>query len=114
MSFDEAGKKVNNYCPGLNVELDLFTWHKDGSRSVLICQYDSTYQEVVADYFADPKNNYSEDIGHKYFMTNKPNGPLETVDSNTVGKIISKDSVTASVYFDRTKARIIIVEQKTK
>jgi hypothetical protein len=113
--FVIGGQKLSKYCPGLNIKLDGINWHENGSVSVYILQYNHSYQQKVAKYFADTTNGYTKAVGRTYYDQNIKEGLDDAVDTTTVGKIINKGSdTTASVYFDGTTERIIIVENTKK
>jgi hypothetical protein len=113
--FAIGGQKLSEYCPGLNVKLDGINWHKTGHTSVFILRYDHGYQEKVAKYFADTANGYTKAVGRTDYDQNIKEGEADAIDTTTVGKIINKGSdTTASVYFDGTTERIIIIEKVKK
>ncbi len=112
--FGMAGQKISQYCPGLTIKVDGFNWHENGRRSVLICDYDTSHQKNVKAYFADPANNYTTAVGRTYYAANIRQGLVDAIDTTTVGKIITKGKDSTWVYFDGTRGRIIIIEQKAK
>jgi len=110
--FAIGGQKLGEYCPGLNVKVNGINWHKNGSVSVFILQYDHSYQQKVFKYFADTTNGFTKAVGRTYYDRNIKEGLPDAVDTTTIGKIISKGvDTTASVYFDGTTERIIIIEK---
>jgi hypothetical protein len=113
--FAIGGQKLSKYCPGLNVKIDGINWHETGSVSVFILQYDHSYQQKVVKYFANPANGYTKEVGRTYYDQNIKEGTPDAVDTTTIGKIINKGiDTTASVYFDGTTERIIIIEKVNK
>jgi hypothetical protein len=110
--FVIGGQKLSEYCPGLNIKLDGINWHKKGSASVFILQYDHSYQPKVVKYFADTANGFTKAVGRTYYDQNIKEGMVDAVDTTTVGKIMNKgNDTTAWVYFDGTIERIIIIEK---
>ena len=113
--FAIGGQKLRSYCPGLNIKIDGINWHENGSINTYILQYESSYHKKVAEYFADPIHGYTIAYGRSYYDQNIKEGMPEAIDTTTLGKIINKGKdTTASVYFDVTTDRIIIIEKTRK
>jgi len=113
--FAIGGQKLSEYCPGLYIKLNGINWHEKGSVSVFILQYDHSYQQRAVKYFADTANGFTKAFGRTYYDQNIKEGLPDAVDTTTVGKSIIKGTdTTASVYFDGTTERIIIMEKVDK
>lgn len=114
--FAIGDKKLNKYCPGLNIKVDGFNWHENWrdshSINTYILQYDQSYHQKVVNYFADPAKGYTKEFGRTYYAQNIKEGMPDAIDTTTVGRIINRGKDTsASVYFDVTTDWIIIIEK---
>jgi hypothetical protein len=112
--FAVGGQKLSEYCPGLSVKLDGISWHNSGSTGVLILQYDPGYQKKVNAYFADKANGFAGDKPRSY-MDIKDGDNAAVADGDSIlTKTIDKGKKTATVIYNATTRRIIIVENTEK
>ena len=113
--FVVGGQKLSEYCPGLHAKLDSISWHESHSANTYILNINQSYRKKVANYFADPANGYTKAVGRTYYNQNIKEGMTDAIDTTTVGKIINRRSyTTATVYFDVTTGRVIIIEKAKK
>jgi hypothetical protein len=112
--FTAGKKRLNEYCPGLNVSINGVNWSSNSSGSVFVLKYDRGYQKKVSAYFADPANGYKADNGRGYSDIKTNDKPEIDDDDAIVGKTIDKGKTTAKVVFDESTSKIIIIETVEK
>lgn len=64
--FAAAGKKVSQYCPGLNLKITGFSISINNGREVTVVDYPDSYQKKVNAYFSDKTHGFSGTIPRRY------------------------------------------------
>ena len=64
--FAAAGKKLSEYCPGLNIKLNGVSISTNNGREVTVVQYDNSWQKKVNAYFTDKTNGFATDKSRRY------------------------------------------------
>jgi hypothetical protein len=108
--FTEGKKKLNEYCPGLNVGLNGVNWSEGSSHAVYILQYDGSDQKKVSAWFADKANGFAGDKPRSYMDIKDGEDRAIADDDSILSKSFSKGKTNAVVIYNVTTRRIIITE----
>ena len=108
--FTEGKKKLNEYCPGLNVGLSGVSWSEGSSHAVYILQYNSSDQKKVNAYFADKTNGFAPDKSRSYMDIKDGDNHAVADGDSILTKSINKGKTNAVVIYNATTRKIIITE----
>jgi hypothetical protein len=110
--FTESKKKLAEYCPGLDVNINGMNWQKTALKKIYVLHYDEDSQKKVETYFGKPDNGYVEgktgdfaniEIGEDHDLVINGNDHIMV-------KAIQTSKGTTKVVFDETTQRIVIIE----
>jgi hypothetical protein len=111
--FAAAGKKLSEYCPGLNIKLDGVSISINDGKEVTVVQYDDSWQKKVNAYFTDKANGYTGVGDKRRYMSIKANDEPIVADGDSIlTKTIVKGNKTATVIYNVSARKIAIVEEK--
>jgi hypothetical protein len=113
--FTAAGKKLSEYCPGLNIKLDGVNISINNGREVTLVQYDDSWQKKVNAYFTDKANGFTGGGDQRRYLSIKANDEAVVADGDSIlTKTIVKGNKTATVIYNVTAQKIAIVEEKNE
>jgi len=112
--FAAAGKKLSTYCPGLNVSLTGVNMSINGGREVTVLDYGNSWQKKVNIYFTDKANGYTGGNQRRYQDLKADDDALVADGDSILSKTIDKNNKTATVIYNVSTRRIIIVEESDK
>ena len=110
--FTAAGKKISEYCPGLNIKLDGVNISINDGREVTVVQYADSWQKKVNAYFTDKANGFTGGDQRKYLSIKANDEPLVAEGDSVLSKTIVKGNKTATVIYNVSTRRIAIIEEK--
>jgi hypothetical protein len=110
--FAAAGKKLSEYCPGLNIKLNGVNISINNGREVTVVQYSDSWQKKVNAYFTDKANGFAADDGRKYLDIKASDEQVVADGDSILTKTIVKGNKTATVIYDASSQKIAIVEEK--
>jgi hypothetical protein len=112
--FTSAKQRLNTYCPGLKIGLNGVSWSSNRSGDVYILNYSAGDQGRVTAYFADTANRFAGGNARSY-MDIKDGDDRAIADGDSiVSKTIAKPHKTATVIYNATTRRIIIIDDTLK
>jgi len=113
--FAAAGKKLSDYCPGLNIKLNGVSISINDGREVTVVQYGDSWQKKVNTYFTDKANGFAGGDQRKYMTIKASDDDQVVADGDSIlSKTINKNNKTATVIYNVSTRKIIIVEEKDK
>ena len=108
--FTEGKKKLDLYCPGLNIDINGVSYSVNGARDVYVLSYDPSLQKRVKNYFELKENNFMEERDSRFFDIEIDDENIMDKSDNVIGKTIKTNKGNTEVAFNETTRRIIIVE----
>jgi hypothetical protein len=109
--FAAAGKKLSEYCPGLNIKLDGVSMSINNGQKVTVVQYDDSWQKKVNAYFTDKANGYTGVGDKRRYFSIKANDEAIVADGDSIlTKTIVRGKKTATVIYNVSAQKIAIVE----
>jgi hypothetical protein len=108
--FAVAGKKLSEYCPGLNIKLSGVSIATNNGRAITIVQYDNSWQKKVTAYFNDKANGFAGDKSRKYLDIKDGDDRAVADGDSILTKAVTKGKTNAVVIYNVTTSRIIITE----
>jgi hypothetical protein len=112
--FTGAEKRLNEYCPGLKIDINGVNWQGLSPNDVIIVEYNRSFDKKVTTYFGDKNNGFMPDKGRSYSDIKTDDKPEIDDDDSIVSKTINKGKKTATVVFDESTRKIIIIETAEK
>jgi hypothetical protein len=112
--FSMGRKKLNEYCPGLKIDIDGVSWSGNGLHNAYILKYDHGAQRKVDAYFENKENGFSPGGGHRFSDIEIDDEPIIDADDNILCKTVDKGKETVTVVFNKTTRRIVIIEEDKK
>ncbi len=109
--FAAAGKKLSEYCPGLNIKLDGVNMSINNGREVTVLDYSSSWQKKVNTYFTDKANGYAGGNQRRYMGIKASDEEIVADGDSILSKTIDKNKKTATVIYNATTQKIIILEE---
>jgi hypothetical protein len=110
--FAAAGKKLSEYCPGLNIKLNGVNISINNGREVTVVQYSDSWQKKVNAYFTDKANDFTDGNPRRY-LDIKVNDDAVVADGDSIlSRAIDKDNEIVTVIYNASTRKIIIVEDK--
>jgi len=112
--FAAAGKKVSEYCPGLNFKLNGVNMSVNNGREVTVVQYDDSWQKKVNAYFTNKANDFTGGNPRRYLDIKAGDDRVVADGDSILSKAIDKGNKIVTVIYNVTTQRIIIVEDSDK
>lgn len=112
--FSKSQKKLNQYCPGLVINLDSvktrgYTQFDLSSRDLYILSYDLNDEKFIKNYFLNNSFGFYKKKDNAFFKKEDDDDFIDDND-DAVGKTIKSGKNYAVVIFNQTKQAIIILE----
>ena len=112
--FTGAEKRLNTYCPGLKINVNGVNWYGKPSRHIYVVGYDSVDQGKVNNYFADKAHGFAGDNARRYLDINSNDSAAVTNGDSVESKMFPGNKRSATVVYNLTTHRIIIIEDTLK
>jgi len=112
--FTAAGKKLSEYCPGLNIKLDGVNISINNGREITVVQYDDSWQKKVNAYFTDKTNGFAGGDQRKYGDIKANDDQVIAGGDSILSKTIIKGNKTATVIYNASTQKIVIIEEKNE
>ena len=109
--FTEGNKRLHQYCPGLNIHINGISWSINNGHSAFILEYNSFFQKRVNAFFSDKKHGFAGDNPGKYAGITYQDDPIIASGDSIVSKTINTAKKTATVIYDVTAGKIVILER---
>jgi hypothetical protein len=112
--FTGAEKGLNRYCPGLKINVNGVSWYGKPARHIYVVSYDPGDQGKVNNYFADRSHGFTGDNPRRYLYI-KSNDSAAVANGDSVeSKLFEGNKRSATVVYNLTTHRIIIIEDTLK
>ena len=112
--FAAAGKKLSEYCPGLNIKLGGVNISSNNGREVTVVDYDNAWQKKVNAYFTDKANGFAGGNPRRYEDIKAGDDAVVADGDSILTKTIDKGNKTTMVIYNVSTRRIVIVEEKNE